>query len=328
MRCLAIVMLLAMGLLASPVRATEIPGNVPSDDTAALLKKLDQPQMPPRTEGFVHIQDQKEKVLIQPMGRMFRDFHTIGQFWIDAALIVVAILCMAGLYFAVGSMHFERDPRGRTILRFTGFERFTHWLMAFSFIVLGLTGLNLVFGRTLIQPWMGDDAFAEMTHLGKLAHNFIALPFVIGLFLAGVQWLKHNIPNKLDIVWVKMAGGMFGGPHPPAKKFNAGQKMIYWAALGGGGALALTGLALMFPFYVTDILGMQVIQVAHSLIAAGMIAIIIGHVYLGTIGIRGSFAAMSTGRVDLNWAREHHWLWVEEEVAKGKVEPDALYPAE
>jgi formate dehydrogenase subunit gamma len=125
-----------------------------------------------------------------------------------------------------------------------------------------------------------------------------------------------------------MAGGMFGGPHPVARKFNAGQKMIYWIAVGGGGLLVLSGVGLMLPFWFTDILGMQIIQVTHSLIAALMIAVIIGHIYLGTVGVRGSFSAMATGRVDLNWAREHHWLWVEEEVAKGSVEPEALYPAE
>jgi formate dehydrogenase subunit gamma len=315
--------------LALPADATELPNNQPTHGDAELLQKLQQTQMPlAPVEGFVHIPDQKERVLIQPVGRLFRDFHSIGQFWIDTAMIAIAVLSMAALYFTVGSMHFERDPRGRTILRFTGFERFIHWLVAFCFIYLALTGLNLVFGRPLVQPWLGDAAFAELAHLGKLSHNFVAVPFTLGLAALTVQWLRPNIPTKLDWTWVKMAGGMFGGPHPPAKKFNAGQKMIYWAAVGGGGLLVLSGAALMLPFYFTGILGMQLIQIAHSLVAAVMIAINIGHIYLGTVGVRGSFSAMSSGRVDLNWAREHHWLWVEEEVAKGRVEPEALYPAE
>jgi formate dehydrogenase subunit gamma len=293
-----------------------------------LLQKLQQTQMPARTEGFVHIPDQKERVLVQPMGRMFRDFHSIGQFWIDAALIVIAIGAMGGLYVFAGSMHYEPDPRGRTIQRFRAFERFIHWLVAFCFISLALTGLNLVFGRRLIQPWLGDDAFARITQLGKLSHNFLAVPFTLGLVVMALQWLRPNIPDRNDIMWIRMAGGMFGGPHPVARKFNAGQKMIYWIAVGGGGLLVLSGVGLMLPFWFTDILGMQIIQVTHSLIAALMIAVIIGHIYLGTVGVRGSFSAMATGRVDLNWAREHHWLWVEEEVAKGSVEPEALYPAE
>ena len=324
----SVVIIVALLLWMTPAGATEIPANQPNHSDAELLQQLNQTQMPPRIEGFVHIPDQKERVLIQPVGRMFRDFHAIGQFWIDAALIAIAVLSMAALYFAVGSVRFERDPRGRTILRFTGFERFVHWLVAFCFVYLALTGLNLVFGRQLIQPWLGDQTFADLARLGKLSHNFVAIPFTLGLVALTVQWLRPNIPNRLDWTWVKMGGGMFGGPHPPAKKFNAGQKMIYWAAVGGGGLLVLSGVGLMLPFFFTNILGMQIVQIVHSLLAASMVAIIIGHVYLGTIGVRGSFSAMSTGRVDLNWAREHHWLWVEEEVEKGRAEPDVLYPAE
>jgi formate dehydrogenase subunit gamma len=311
-------------VLATPAAAIELPTNQPTDNTAALLQKLDVTSMPPRTQGFVHIQDQKAGVLIQPDGRIFRDVHSIDQFWIDAAFIIVAVLAMAAMYLLAGSMHYHPDERGRTLLRFSAFERFIHWLVASCFIILGLTGLNLVFGRRLLQPWMGDNAFAEMTHLGKLAHNFLAFPFMAGLIVLTLQWLRHNIPDRTDITWIKMGGGMFGGPHPTAKKFNAGQKMIYWLAVFGGGALALTGIALLVPFTYTNILGMQLIQVSHSLIAAAMIAVIIGHIYLGTIGIRGSFAAMATGRVDLNWAREHHWLWVHEEVHKGNYDRDYL----
>ena len=136
LRGLVAPVVMAVMLLASPVRATELPNNQPVNDEAALLRKLDAPQLPPRVQGFVHIQDQKAGVLIQPAGRVFRDIHAPGQFWIDAALIVVAVLSMAGLYLAVGSMHVERDPRGRSILRSTvssgsstGWWRsaFSHW---------------------------------------------------------------------------------------------------------------------------------------------------------------------------------------------------------
>ncbi len=139
-----------------------------------------------------------------------------------------------------------------------------------------------------------------------------------------VQWLAQNLPSRVDIQWIKAFGGMFGGPHPPARKFNAGQKMIYWIAVFGGGAICVTGVALLTPFYVLNIEGMQIMHLVHSVIAALMIAVIIGHIYLGTIGIRGSFDAMATGRVDLNWAHEHHRLWLEEEEAK---RPQLITPA-
>jgi formate dehydrogenase subunit gamma len=140
-----------------------------------------------------------------------------------------------------------------------------------------------------------------------------------------VQWLRENLPRAADIAWFKALGGMFGGPHPAAWKFNAGQKMIYWIAVFGGGAICVTGIGLIFPFYVSGILGMQFMQVSHSTIAAVMIAVVIGHVYLGSVGVRGSFDAMAKGRVDVNWAQTHHPLWVQQEIERRHVDPDVAH---
>src|ERR1700741_1097371 len=99
---------------------------------------------------------------------------------------------------------------------------------------------------------------------------------------------------------------------------------------GGGGILvAVSGYLLLFPFYVTNIFGMQIAQVVHSVIAVLFIAVILGHIYIGTLGMEGAFEAMGTGYVDLNWAKEHHGAWLEEEVAKGRVPRSPLAtPAE
>lgn len=319
--------------VAGSAGAVDLPHNRPNPDRAALEQQLQQQRdLPPgRVQGFVHEPDQKLGVLIQPQGREFRDFRTRWQPWIDAVLIGVAVGAMALLYMVAGPMRYTKDPRGRTIQRFTVLERFVHWLTAISFIWLSLTGLNLVFGRWLLAPLMGDDAYASMTSLAKLSHNSVAFAFMAGLVVMAVQWLGRNLPTKLDLQWIKAAGGMFGGPHPPAQKFNAGQKMIYWIAVGGGGIISLTGIALLTPFYLFDIGGMQLMQVVHSVVAALMMAVVIGHIYLGSVGVQGSLQAMTTGRVDLNWAREHHGLWLEEEQAKDHAPRDAdpsVRPAE
>jgi formate dehydrogenase subunit gamma len=92
--------------------------------------------------------------------------------------------------------------------------------------------------------------------------------------------------------------------------------MVYWASLGAGVAVAVSGYLLLFPFYVTNIAGMQIAQVVHSLIALLFIALILAHIYIGTLGMEGAFEAMGTGEVDFNWAREHHDLWFKEELEK------------
>ena len=330
-----VILLLAGPALAQPpaskpageVSDQQLQHNQPNHSEAELLQRLNESKLPDHNlTGFIHIPDTKAAVLEQPQGRLFQSWMTQWRRWVEGALIIVAVAAMAGLYLFAGVMTYRADPQGRTMQRFNQFERFIHWLTAFTFIVLAITGLNLVFGRVLLQPLIGDAAFYQLTVWGKLGHNFFGFSFIFGLVVMILQWLRENLPTKEDIAWIKSAGGMFGGAHPPAWKFNAGQKMIYWIAFWGGGLICLTGLALIFPFYVAGVNGMQVLQVTHSAVAAAMIAVVIGHVYLGWIGVKGSIEAMWKGRVDVNWAATHHPLWLEQEVAKGHAPRDALPP--
>ena len=140
-----------------------------------------------------------------------------------------------------------------------------------------------------------------------------AFTVVVCIFLI---WIAGNFPNKVDVEWLKRGGGIVGHDHPPAYRFNAGQKMIYWIVVIGGTLVAASGYLLMFPFYVTDIQGMQLAQTVHAIIAVLFVAAMLGHIYIGTIGMEGAFEAMGEGTVDENWAREHHPLWLEQEQAR------------
>ena len=131
-------------------------------------------------------------------------------------------------------------------------------------------------------------------------------------------WIWNNFPTAADVEWLKEGGGMVGNKHPPAWKFNAGQKLLFWFIVIATAAVAISGYFLMFPFYVTDIAGMQLAQIVHGLVAVLFTALIIAHIYIGTLGMEGAFEAMGTGEVDLNWAKQHHRLWVEQEMAKGR----------
>ena len=207
-------------------------------------------------------------------------------------------------------------------MRFNSFERFVHWMTATSFIVLALSGLNITFGKDVLLPLIGPNAFSTWSRAAKYAHNFISFPFTLGVVLIFLMWISGNIPNRVDIEWLKRGGGIVGHDHPPAYRFNAGQKGVYWIVVLGGTAVAITGYLLLFPFYATNIAGMQLAQVVHGVVAVLFFAVMLAHIYIGTIGMEGAFEAMGQGTVDLNWAKEHHSLWLEEQ--NSRIGPDQL----
>jgi formate dehydrogenase subunit gamma len=133
------------------------------------------------------------------------------------------------------------------------------------------------------------------------------------------MWLASNIPNRLDVKWLIQGGGLIGSRHPPAKRFNAGQKMIYWIVVIGGTTMATSGYLLMFPFYLTDIAGMQLTQMTHGVVAVLFVAVMLAHIYIGTIGMEGAFEAMWNGTVDFNWAKQHHSAWFEDKSVKAQA---------
>jgi formate dehydrogenase subunit gamma len=270
----------------------------------------------PRIEGRIDIPNETASVLEQPAGRTWDHFHQVTLHWLGAIIIVGTVAGLAAAYFLLGRIRISAGRSGRKVPRFNAFERFAHWLTAVSFVVLGISGLNITFGKRLLLPLIGPDAFSTFSQAAKYAHNFIAFPFVLGLALIVVIFIKDNIPDKIDVEWFKQGGGFIKSRHAPARRFNAGEKLVFWGALGAGALVSVSGFLLLFPFYVTDIAGMQVAQVVHSVIAVLFVALILGHIYIGTLGMEGAFEAMGTGEVDYNWAKEHHDLWLKEELAK------------
>lgn len=285
-------------------------------------------------QGSVSIPDKKSGVLIQSDGENWRSIRNGPLMTYGSWILLGTIILLALFYLIRGRIRLEKGPSGILIERFGGLERFVHWMTAVSFILLALTGINILWGRHVLLPVIGPEAFSAMTLGGKYAHNFLAFPFMLGVLLMFVLWVGQNIPNRHDLVWFGKGGGMFSKhSHPPARKFNGGQKIIFWAVVLGGLSLSISGIALMFPFEfalwektfaflnifgagfpetVSPIMEMQLSSLWHSILALVMIAIILAHIYIGTLGMEGAFAAMGSGYVDENWAREHHNIWVEE----------------
>lgn len=305
--------LLMLAAAAAPVAAQQ-PGSV--DPNAAAVKEQQLLQDHYFIRGLGTISDTKSYVVEQPLGRVWRVVHEVWLHWIGGLVILGVIALLAVFYFTRGPIQIEGGRSGRTILRFGGFERFTHWVIAVSFVILGITGLNITFGKDLLLPLIGPEAFSRWAITAKYAHDYSSFPFVVGIVILFLLWVKENIPTAVDIRWFKEGGGMVGHTHPPAWKFNGGQKALFWLVVLGTIGVAASGLFLLFPFYWTNIMGMQIAQVIHALIAIAFVALIIAHIYIGWMGMEGGFDAMANGEVDLNWAKQHHSLWVEQELGQ------------
>ncbi|KQW20562.1 formate dehydrogenase [Afipia sp. Root123D2] len=306
----AFFLMIALSVPVTAQQPTQVNPTASSVKEQQLLQELN------RIQGRVSIPDKRSGVLEQPAGRDWRYFHSVTLRWVGAIAIVGMLAALVIFYLMRGMIRIEGGRSGRTIVRFSGFERFVHWMTATCFIILAISGLNITFGRPLLLPLIGFDAFSAWSQWAKYAHNYLSFPFTIGVILIFLMWIGGNIPNKVDIKWLKEGGGMVGHEHPPAYRFNAGQKAIYWIVVIGGGAVAITGYQLMFPFYATNIEGMQFAQIVHAVVGVLFVAVMLAHIYIGTIGMEGAFEAMGEGTVDLNWAKEHHSLWLEEENAR------------
>jgi formate dehydrogenase subunit gamma len=271
-------------------------------------------------QGSVTIPDAKAGVLIQPEGRHWRQTME-GTVRVVGSWLILGILAALIAFFLLrGTVTIEHGRSGRLVQRFNAAERIVHWFTASSFIVLALTGLNVTFGRYVLLPLLGPDLFATISLWFKYAHNYVAFAFMIGLVLTFVMWIAHNIPNRYDVEWIAAGGGLFKrGAHPPARKFNAGQKIVFWSVIIGGVALSITGIYMLFPFQFGDMQTQQLMTVLHAIFALILVAVIIAHIYIGTLGMEGAWDAMGTGRVDENWAREHHSIWYSE--LKGRPAP-------
>jgi formate dehydrogenase subunit gamma len=280
----------------------------------------------PLIQGDINQLDPRARVLIQPAGRTWDYFHQVVLRWIGALAIIGTLAALAAAYFLLGRLRIAAGRSGRKIPRFKPFERFAHWLTAVSFVVLGITGLNITFGKALLLPLIGPDAFSAFSQYGKYTHNFVSFAFVLGLALIVTIFVKDNVPDKTDLEWFKQGGGFVKSKHAPARRFNAGEKLVFWGALGAGVLVAASGYLLLFPFSVTNIFGMQIAQGLHAVIAILFIALILGHIYIGTLGMEGAFEAMWSGEVDYNWAKEHHDLWLEQ-LTKGRVGRRANLPS-
>jgi formate dehydrogenase subunit gamma len=246
-----------------------------------------------------------------------------------AALLFVMLLAIAIFFFTRGPIGLHGTETGRKIERFTPFERATHWSNAIAFVTLAVSGLVMAFGQFFLLPIIGASLFGLLTYALKTIHNFVGPLFVVTLVLMFITFVRDNLPRVADLKWLAKGGGLFGGKEVPSHRFNAGEKVVFWGGiLVLGSIVAASGLFLdkLLPGFVYTRGEMQIAHMVHGVATMLMMALIMGHIYIGTLGMKGAYHAMRHGYVDETWAREHHEYWYED-IAAGKIPAQRSAPA-
>src|SRR4029450_5359492 len=150
--------------VASPVAAQQRNPDSSVNPTASSVKEDQLFQEFNRISGRCTLPDQKACTIEQPAGRDWRHFHEVTLRWIGGGGILGVLAGLIIFYLWRGMVRIESGRSGRTIVRFGAFERFAHWMTATCFIILAISGLNITFGRPLLLPVIGFEAFSQWAH--------------------------------------------------------------------------------------------------------------------------------------------------------------------
>ena len=294
--------------------------------------------------GYSSLPGAEKGVLIQPFvqypgsrltnaGEAWRQVRNQWLIPYGGALLLIVTLALALFYWRKGPLGGHEPDTGRVIERFTYFERAAHWSNAIAFCVLAVSGIVMAFGKFFLLPLIGSALFGWLTYALKTAHNFAGPLFAVSLLIVIVTFVRDELPRRGDLAWLRHPGGMVSGQEVPSHRFNAGEKLVFW-----GGVFAL-GIIVVASGLVLDKLipglaylrgDMQVAHMVHITAAVLMIVVFLGHIYIGTIGMKNAYRAMRTGYVDEAWAKEHHALWLAD-IQAGKIPaqrtPEAIPPA-
>jgi formate dehydrogenase subunit gamma len=273
--------------------------------------------------GYTAVSSQGHDILIQNGGENWREIRNILIIKFSPWILGLALIAMGIFHMIVGGDKLDEPRSGVMIKRHSLGDRLLHWYTALLFIIMAITGLSLLLGRSGLIPLFGHVSIASYLAFAKLVHNWAGPLFLAGVLLEFVLWARNNIPKKRDLYWFKSMGGMLGsGPPPHTGKVNAGEKAWFWLMILFGTAVGITGVLLDFPIWGQDRFIMQVSHVIHATVAVLFVTASFGHIYMGTLGSEGAFEGMWKGKVDKVWAKQHADLWYEK-VAEEKMNRQA-----
>lgn len=196
-----------------------------------------------------------------------------------------------------------------TVVRFGATERLFHWALGLPYLTLLASGALLWAQRAAGFTLVATPTLVRV-HLvaAGLLGAGVLLVFVGGdrralLRNAGLA-LRWGLRDLAWLLLFPLHALVPRVPVPPSGKFNAGQKLNLLAHMVLLPVLAASGVAMwlrpgaLLSWYV---------HVGAFAVAAALVA---GHVYLAVVhrSTRKGLRGIVTGRVDAEWAREHHPL--------------------
>ncbi|HKS34229.1 MAG TPA: formate dehydrogenase-N subunit gamma [Enterobacteriaceae bacterium] len=202
------------------------------------------------------------------------------------------------------------SSKGKMILRTKFIDRACHWTVVICFFLVSLSGIALFF-PTL--QWL-TETFGT-PQMGRILHPFFGLIIFAALTFMFFRFVRHNIPEKEDIPWVKgIVEVLKGNEHKVARvgKYNAGQKMMFWSIMSLTCLLLVTGLIIWRPYFAHffPIVVVRWSLLIHATAAIVLIHAILIHMYMA-FWVKGSIKGMIEGKVSERWAKKHHPRWFE-----------------
>jgi len=261
-------------------------------------------------EGYTAVDAPSASVLMSSDGETFRQVRmgpvsTFLPWWL--AFMVGAMLL---LHIFTGGGEKLGNPSGQRYPAWSMFDRVLHWYIAGLFLVLALTGLTLLFGRAVLLPLLGPEAFSGLARGSKFIHDWGGPFFVVGVAVMSIAWLHHNKPTMMDIRWL-LFGGAFG-KHLPSGRYNGGQKIWFLVNVLAGVVVCITGVLLLLPNIFENRTLFQINLIVHAVVAVFWIGVSFAHIYMATLGAPGGIDITTKGHVSSEWVKVHRSVWHEE----------------
>jgi formate dehydrogenase gamma subunit len=237
------------------------------------------------------------------------------------------IFTTIGMMFIHNALLFRRKvaarlrAAARPVVRMSLAQRWQHFVLAASFIVLALTGFALKFPDSWVARLLGsNEPFRRWTHrVAGVILLLVGAWHLIYLLSSkeGRQLLRDMFPVWKDLadVWqaVRYLAG-WSAEKPKIGRFGYAEKMEYWAVVWGTIIMGVTGLMIWFQIDVTRFLPRWAVDVALTIhyyeAVLACLAIVVWHFYhvIFDPDVYPLNPACWDGRVSGEWQQHEHPL--------------------